>query len=369
MRRFLVLLAVAAGLSACAPRPNIQIMPQAAQVGDTVQVFVGTTRKKSPDAFFWRERDEQMHFARVDVSIPPNHEDGKLEMPRSTPDPAKHFVASEVALYSGARDFRKDLSRTLRQKPRQDREIVIYVHGFNNTFADGVFRAAQAAHDYQLPGVMVHYSWPSHGSALGYAYDRDSALFARDGLVNLIETVSGLGAEQVTLVGHSMGAQLTMEALRQLALIRPGQVHRRIGTVILISPDIDVDVFRSQAHAIGRLPQPFVIFASKRDRALLLSAQITGEKNRLGNSASVDQVADLEVVMFDVSAFKGHDPLNHLTAITSPLLIQIFQNAQAVQAAFQGDMAGTTGLFPGTILTIQNATQIILSPVTAITTQ
>jgi hypothetical protein len=37
-----------------------------------------------------------------------------------------------------------------------------------------------------------------------------------------------------------------------------------------------------------------------------------------------------------------------------------------VNTALDADRAGRTGLLPGVVLTAQNATQIILSPVTAI---
>ncbi len=46
---------------------------------------------------------------------------------------------------------------------------MVFVHGFNNTFADGLHRTAQIRHDFEIPGVAVHYAWPSAGNALGYA--------------------------------------------------------------------------------------------------------------------------------------------------------------------------------------------------------
>ena len=77
-------------------------------------------------------------------------------------------------------------------------EAIIYVHGFNNTFADGVYRIAQLSHDFGFDGVAVHYSWASAGSALGYEFDRDSVLAGRDGLERLIETVPAAGAKRTS---------------------------------------------------------------------------------------------------------------------------------------------------------------------------
>jgi esterase/lipase superfamily enzyme len=215
-----------------------------------------------------------------------------------------------------------------------------------------------------LPGVAVHYAWPSAGNPLGYIYDRDSALFARDGLEALIREVEAAGADQIVIVAHSLGSLVTMEALRQMAIDRPGSVYRRIDGVILISPDIDIDVFRAQAARIGRLPDPFGIFVSKRDRALALISRLAGQQNRLGNVANVDQVSDLEVTIIDVTGFS--QGLGHFTPGTSPVLLQIFARAASVDTAFRGDASGRIGLLPGTVLTVQNATEIILTPVTGL---
>ena len=365
MRLFALLLAALSLLAGCTPRPGIAVSAEAAQLGTELPVYVGTTRKDGDERLFGNARGAQVRFARVDVSIPPGHEPGRIEASLPRPDPARHFMASRVVRHADAADFRADLARALARRPRAEREALIYVHGFNNTFADGVFRAAQMGHDFEMPGVMVHYSWPSGAKPLGYAYDRDSALFARDGLVALIEEVKRAGAERVLLAGHSLGAHLSMEALRQIALKRGG-VGGLVDSAVLISPDIDIDVFRSQARTIGALPQPFVIFASQRDRALALSARLSGEGNRLGNLKTVQQVADLQVIVIDVSAYSGGDWFNHLTIGQSPALIRLFSNIQALEPAFGRDMAGRTGLLPGTVLTVQNATAIILSPVSAL---
>jgi esterase/lipase superfamily enzyme len=61
-----------------------------------------------------------------------------------------------------------------------------------------------------------------------------------------------------------------METLRQIAIDGRSGLLGRIGTVVLILPDPDVDVFRAQALRIGALPQPFLIVTSPRDRVLAL---------------------------------------------------------------------------------------------------
>ena len=118
-------------------------------------------------------------------------------------------------------------------------------------------RTPELGHDLKVQGVLVHYSWPSRANALGYVYDRDSALFGRDGLEVLIRDVEAAGARNVIVVAHSMGGALVMETLRQMAIAGDRHSLERIRCVILMSPDIDLDVFHEQAVKIGKLPGPF----------------------------------------------------------------------------------------------------------------
>lgn len=349
-------------LAACAPRGTLTYVPEASAVGEVESVYIGTTRALEGQDF-GSERSEEMRFARYDVSVPPKRALGEINWPSrmGTPDPQKHFLTTKSEIYSNEPDFRADLKRGL---AANGNEAVIFVHGYNNNFSEGLYRIAQFSHDLELPGAVVHYAWPSAAKPLGYVYDRDSALFARDGLEKLIDEVSEAGAKRILLVAHSMGSGLAMEALRQTAIRGDQATLNRLAGVILISPDIDVDVFRSQARAMGALPQPFFIFGSDRDKALGLSARLTGQTERLGSLSDVSKVADLKVTFFDVSEFsKG---AGHFTLGDSPALIKLIDGINDIEAAFEDDRAKRVGLIPGVVLTVQNATQIVLTPVAEI---
>jgi esterase/lipase superfamily enzyme len=160
-----------------------------------------------------------------------------------------------------------------------------------------------------------------------------------------------------------MGAGLTMEALRTAALRQDGRTLGLIGGVILISPDIDIDVFREQAHAIGTLPQPFVIFGSGRDKALLLSAALTGQADRLGSLGDLSRVSDLKVTYLDVSEFV--QGAGHFVVGDSPAMIALMNRIVDIQGAFEYDRRANVGLLPGLVITAQNATRIILRPLSA----
>lgn len=349
-------------LVACAPRGQITYDPAAAAVGEVTPIFIGTTRQMQTGGY-GPDRSEEMHFARYDISIPPNREPGEINWPTrfAKPDPNRHFLTTKEVLYPEDSAFRADLKRQL---AANGNEAVIFVHGYNNNFSEGLYRIAQFSHDLELPGAVVHYAWPSAAKPLGYVYDRDSAMFARDGLEQLINEVAAAGARRILLVAHSMGSNLTMEALRQTAIRGEDQTLDKLAGVILISPDIDVEVFRMQAKALEELPQPFLIVGSDRDRMLGLSARLTGQTERLGSLSDVSKVADLKVTFLDVSEFS--QGAGHFTLGDSPALIKLIDSVGQIEGAFEDDRARRVGLVSGVVMSVQNATQIVLSPVAEI---
>jgi esterase/lipase superfamily enzyme len=365
--RAIATLAMLLALAGCAGRAMVVLMPEAAGIGQTEPVLVASTRVFE-NGDWGADRLEGLSFVAFDVSIPPDREPGQVEpvRERRAPDPSANFLVTRADALGGPSDFRAELRRNLAARPADQREVMVFVHGFNNTLADGVYRTAQIRHDFDVPGVAVHYAWPSMGNPLGYAYDRDSALFARDGLETLLREIAATGPQRIVLVAHSLGSSVTMEALRQLRIGGHDHVIDRISGVILMSPDLDVDLFRSQALRVAPLPQPFVIFTSQRDRALLISAAITGQRARLGNLGTVEDVADLNVMLVDLTEFQGgaRDGLNHFSAATSPAVFQLLQQVAAVDLALQGRAGQNLGLLPGTVLTVRNATQIFLQPMT-----
>jgi esterase/lipase superfamily enzyme len=361
MRKLILGLAIA--VMACAPRGDFRQAPTDLGLSSSEAIFVGTTRLAG-EAGFGRERADEASFVRYDITIPPDREPGELNWPpkRGKSNPDKHFLMLDERRFASAEDFRSALTSAMGLRRQTD--AVVYVHGFNNTMAEGVYRVAQMHHDLKVPGVAVHYAWPSRGSALGYVYDRDSVQFARTGFEELLNEVARAGAREIVIVAHSMGGALTMETLRQMAMRDGSRALDRVAGVILISPDLDVDIFRSQARDIGELPQPFLVFGSSRDRVLGLSARISGGGERLGNLADVSRIADLKVTYLDTAAFDVG--AGHLNLGENPALLSLFAGIIGIDAAFRSDAQSRVGLLPGLVLTVRNATEIVLLPVGAI---
>jgi esterase/lipase superfamily enzyme len=362
------ILAALIAVSACAPRGEITVDPGAAAIGTIREVFVATSRGGAPlPERFGSDRSMQIAFAHYDISIPPDRVPGSITYPDAGKiDPQRQMVAADEEIYADEGAFNAALGRAIRSDPK-NRQVVVFVHGFNNNYAEGVYRAAQLTYDLNVSSTLVHFSWPSLANPLGYIHDRDSALFSRDALTALLVDLDREGATEIVLVAHSLGAFIAMEAMRQMAMQGDTASLAKLSSVILISPDIDIDVFRSQMAAIPQPPQPFVIFGSPRDLALKVSARVTGMRERLGNLSNTDQIADLPVQYLDVGAFRDGD--SHFAVATSPELQALIRQLAQAPGWLNSDQRRTDNPITGILLRTQDATRIILSPFGMVRTQ
>ena len=365
MIRSAVYMCIVLVLSACTSQDRITtpVLPEAAGIGSTKTVFFATSRAKRSDGQFGIARSSSLTFGRADISLPPNRDVGTISYGFDAPDPATDFVVSELEEYSGAARFQSSLQTQIYRQPRGAREVSVFVHGFNTSFSEALFRLAQLQTDLQIPGASIAYAWPSRAAPLGYEYDEDSALIARNGLEALLRDVNRTDNGGIVLVGHSMGSLVIMEALRQIERQSPGWSARNLAGVVLISPDLDIDVFMSQMAEIERIPEPFVIFTSQQDRALGLSAFITGEEERLGNIKDINRLGDLPVTILDVTALSDQRGLNHFVPGSSPALIAMVREARRVDPEFlAGDHRGDGRFLNADQRFVRNATELVVRP-------
>ncbi len=337
IRAFLPRVALAVSLaiagSGCASRPHASLLPvsHTVQGAHVIDMLVATTRAPSPESgvVFSGERGSGLSLKNVVVSIPPDgvRKPGAVIYPESRPgDPAREFVALEVAAMDG-RGAAAWYDRVAGPKKR----VLIFVHGFNSTFEEAVFRFAQISHDTGVDAAPILFTWPSRGSIFDYVYDRESADFSRDSLEKILtQAAAQPEVEEITLMAHSMGSWLAMEAVRQLA-IRQGKVPAKLRNIVLASPDLDIDVFQKQLDDLGPAQERITIFTSQDDRALRVSRRLAGGGERLG---SVDLKRPEVSSMFvrrgihvvDLSGVVAGDRLNHTKFAESADVVRAIGN-------------------------------------------
>jgi len=233
-------------LSACAGRPGPEVLAPVAATppgARLVTVYVATTRERilPGQNVFTSGRAPNLNYAEFTISIPPGHRAGTIEWPGSPPDPARSFVTVRQTALDEATFRRRIGSETARGK----RDVGVFVHGYNTNFQEALFRLAQLSADAQPTTVPVLFAWPSEAVITGYVADKDAVTYSRDYLAHVLSMLAGeRSVREVAVAGHSMGAWLTMETLRQLRLQRRDSVVDKL-QVVLAAPDIDLDVFRA----------------------------------------------------------------------------------------------------------------------------
>lgn len=363
MRLFVIVIMLLA-LAGCGGPRAVLGLPVAASSGAKPQaivpIFVATTRAPSGNLSlpFSAERSKTLNFAKLDIGIPQNHVAGNVEKSGRVPDPKRHFSARTFQPIDQRQEFVRQLNAALARRAPDNREIFIFVHGYNNNFADSVFRNAQITHDYNIKSVSLHYAWPSGAAIPLYVFDRDSALVGRRGLAETIEIAAQTNAKRIILVGHSMGAYVVTEALRDLALRGRTSTLNRLGGVVLAGPDIDVDVFQSQLEDIGDIPRPFTIVVSRRDRALGISRRLAGGHPRVGSGADIEMLQDKEIAVIDVSDVDGG---THSVFATSQTLMDVVNNDALMRNVLreEGAPAGQTMLADGASV-IEGAARLVI---------
>jgi esterase/lipase superfamily enzyme len=326
LRRLGVLVACLIG-AGCGGPPRGLLAPVTPAPGSgSVAMLAATTRSpaEDPAVLFTGERGDTVSFASLDVSLPPGREPGTLQWPSVPADPARTFAVTDVRQLT-----KKDLPPWFRSHTGRARRVFVFVHGFNTSFDRAVFRFAQLAHDSDAQAAPVLFSWPSRGRIFDYKRDTDNASYSRSDLATLLEVaIASPEVGEITVLAHSLGSWVAVEAIRQLGLQHHG-VPAKIQNLILASPDLDVGVFRRQVEDMGPRRPHITLFVSQTDQALRLSAFLTRGMTRLGAidptaEAYAAQLQGLKgVTVLDLSGLRSNDRLNHDLYAQSPEVVRL----------------------------------------------
>jgi len=256
-----------------------------------------------------------------------------------------------VAAHEKAKaELQAEIARRLDAAPRK--EVVLYVHGYNNTFEDAATTMGELCHFLGREFVCAIFSWPAggrRGLAFGYNVDRESSEYAVEDLLKTVRIIAQTpGVQRIHVLGHSRGTDVVATALAELSVeaYAVGNTlarQYRIGNVILMAPDIDADValakilkvfadpdlpFNGKANpgiSLVRSPEfKITIYASPDDKALETSGWLFGSIARLGRIDAamftphqIDEFRTFGEV--DVIQVRGStDPFGHSYFVSNP---------------------------------------------------
>ena len=264
--------------------------PAAEADWQVVPVYWGTDRAVQPNAqrlAFGSDRARKLQLGEALITVPKVHEVPNVERPwvvkipyfdvtlyAEKEDPKSHFTVKEIKALTKEELLAQVKARLGDAKLFKD-QAVVFVHGYNTSFDNALYRTAQIAYDLDFDGATFVYSWPSGGAVASYTYDRESAQASVPYLREFLEmVVKQTGAKSVSIIAHSMGNQPLMDVLKDMRSSTPEGVE--ISQIVLAAPDVDADSFTNLARTIKGLAKNVTLYVASNDRALIVSRNFWG---------------------------------------------------------------------------------------------
>ncbi len=201
-----------------------------------------------------------------------------------------------------------------------NKDIFIYVHGYNVDFDYSSLVSKQLQHFLGYQGAFISYNWTATPSRFAYFRDQEAALATRRNLRELISYLSeNTGANRIHLIGYSAGSRLVFETAYQITL-QP-EPKPKIGQLVLIGSDLDrVHFLQAIEDGLLDTASDVTLYQSRTDSALALSRFIYG-RERVGQAsesatndstaaASLSKMKNLHIIDVteaeEASAGNGH---------------------------------------------------------------
>ena len=184
------------------------------------------------------------------------------------------------------------------------RNLLVFVHGFDNTFSDAVTRAAFNREWMAASGVaaanttVIAFSWPSLGQIINlpilqgdYLHDQNMARLSGVHLMTFLANLEPIlrtaraNRRRSFLLAHSMGNLALQSAVENWFLHGNGNAQL-FDRAILAAGDCGCDTFNqpdlARLSGLNLLAQRISIYYSHVDHVLQLSAVVNGGAQRLG---------------------------------------------------------------------------------------
>jgi esterase/lipase superfamily enzyme len=236
--------------------------------------------------------------ALIEILVRKTHGERQPSQERPRPTPQDSFTVGQLNGMT-ADDFYQAISNTLWQTvgsgPTTKNDVVLFVHGFNNSFRFSSVRLAQLVYDTRFEGKPVLFSWPSNGGdnlldevagVLSYKSDRDDAKASVDALAEVLrqlaldshrpEDPSGTQRGDIHIVAHSMGCQLLVDALDKLHSTWPAGA-KPFRSIVLAAPDVDSDDLARIVQSVRTPAERVTLYFCEADRALEISSSYFAE--------------------------------------------------------------------------------------------
>jgi pimeloyl-ACP methyl ester carboxylesterase len=221
--------------------------------------------------------------------------------------------------------------------------LVIYVHGYSESFDRSCRRAAVLQQKLRLDDRLILFSWPS-GSYVSYSEDANALDRSLDQLNTFLSrAIEIVGQERIVLMAHSMGSRGVVNALQ-----RREDDSGRFSHVVLLAPDIRRSAFFENLQMLQSKVADITVYTSDNDLVLWLST-VVNVSSRLGVADDVEfdpaHARIIDITSTGVSFVGGH--LYHIfnAAVAEDLRFLLGSSFPGASRAWQRVPGTTDGIF------------------------
>lgn len=185
-------------------------------------------------------------------------------------------------------EFQLQLRESVQASPQKS--LLVIVWGFRDWFQSAALKTAYTAYILDINTPVLLFDWPGNqGEGFrGYAASQEVASQSAPDLGRVLASVlKDTGAENVWLMGSSLGCQTICDSMAWLATQTDLKDKPKMSHVILSAPDVSAHAFDEKfSEIIQTMSKHLTAYVSSNDRALLMSHWLNG-KRRLGRTAEV----------------------------------------------------------------------------------
>jgi esterase/lipase superfamily enzyme len=182
-------------------------------------------------------------------------------------------------------EFFDQVANSAQRRNKNNPNICIFVHGYNNKFSAAVASAARLALALEEPVIL--FSWPSQGKLWRYTVDECNIEWSLRPFQVFMQSFED-HPDRIMTVSHSMGNRLLNWYLQSRYDKSDGKPNQ-FSEIVLTSPDIDRATFTNYFFKVAQNAKKTRLYVSKRDRALWASKIVHGS-SRAGSATDDPQL-------------------------------------------------------------------------------
>jgi esterase/lipase superfamily enzyme len=304
-----------------------------------VRVFYATNRRLSPatnDAgplsatVSFANEPDQLKFGYFDVGVTFMRATGFNPLSSDR----YQFQTYSIQLYRDAAGFTTALAGDVAQKPTK--EALLFIHGYNTPFADGIYRTAQFAVETGFRGVPIYFGWPGGDHWWEYPSASKQVAVAATELATVVKAIAATpGVTKLHIIAHSLGNSVLVDAIEKLAQ-DPSLRTQTIADLVMAAPDVITARFRQVSAAMTSLFQRRTVYVSDTDWALRVGSSFD-QQQRIGRRTPMSIASGFDAI--DATGAKdtiiGHSYFVETDTVANDIAALIVRGLSAAQRGLE----------------------------------